>query len=52
MTLYTGNNTEVVITTKDYPPGEYTVIFNITDIYGQTAQSTAGLFLTCMFTLN
>ena len=45
----TGNNTEVEITTRDYQPGQYNAIFNLTDIYGQTVQLTAPLFLTCMF---
>ena len=46
-----GNNTEseVEITTRDYPPGDYLVIFNLTDIYGQTAQPRGPLFLTRMF---
>ena len=42
-----GNNTEVVISTRDYPPGNYNVIFNFTDIYGQSDQKIASLFLTC-----
>ena len=42
-----GNNTEVEISTRDYPPGGYKAIFNFTDIYGQSDQVTGGLFLTC-----
>ena len=42
-----GNNTGVMISTRDYPPGVYNVIFNFTDIYGQSDQVTSGLFLTC-----
>lgn len=46
MYVHAGNNTAaVVITTQNYPPGDYRVIFNVTDIYGQTAQGTAGLTL-------
>ena len=44
---YAGNNTdlEVEITTKDYPPGEYFVTFNLTDIYGQTFRARVPLLL-------
>ena len=44
-----GNNTKVEITTGDYQPGEYNAIFNLTDIYGQTVQTAAPLFLMRMF---
>ena len=44
---FIGNNTaEVSITTSDYQPGEYTVTINFTDVYGQTSQMLAPLFLT------
>ena len=43
-----GNNTGIVISTRDYPPGDYNAIFNFTDIYGQSDQRISGLFLTCM----
>ena len=48
---YAGNNTdlEVAITTIDYPPGDYFVTFNLTDIYGQTFQSRGRLLLRCTF---
>jgi hypothetical protein len=38
------------ITTMDYQPGNYTVTFNYTDVYGQTFQETANLTLnrTCV----
>ena len=42
-----GNNSEVEISTRDYPPGGYKAIFNFTDIYGQSDQVIGGLFLTC-----
>ena len=50
---YAGNNTdlEVEITTIDYPPGDYFVTFNLTDIYGQTFQARAPLLLRRMFIL-
>ena len=50
--MHTGNNSEVVITTKDYQPGEYSVTFNFTDIYGQRVQQLSHLFLMCMFIFN
>ena len=51
---YAGNNTdlEIKITTSDYPPGDYFVTFNFTDIYGQIFQSRAPLLLRRMFILN
>ena len=51
---YAGNNAdlEVEITTIDYPPGEYFVTFNLTDIYGQTFQARACLSLGRMFILD
>ena len=50
---YAGNNTdlEVEITTIDYPPGEYFITFNLTDIYGQTFQARASILLEHMFIL-
>ena len=32
-----GNNSEVTLSVTDYPPGDYNITFNYTDIYGQTA---------------
>ena len=51
--MHAGNNTdlEVEITTIDYPPGEYFITFNLTDIYGQTFQARAPLLLERMFIL-
>ena len=50
---YAGNNADlkVEITTIDYPPGDYFVTFNLTDIYGQTFQARAPLSLGRMFIL-
>ena len=47
---HTGNNSEVVmLTTRDYQPGAYTVTFDFTDIYGQTVQQMSHLLLRCTF---
>ena len=46
---HTGNNSEIEITTRDYQPGDYIAIFNLIDIYGQTVQHAAPLFLIRMF---
>ena len=36
----------------NYPPGAYTIIFNVTDVYGQTAvEGIVGILLLCMLLL-
>ena len=35
--MYHTGNIGVMLTTRNYQPGNYTVTFNFTDIYGQTA---------------
>ena len=35
----------------EYPPGMYTIIFNVTDVYGQTALMDFGIFLSGMLPL-